>query len=211
MDTMAKELTYNVNMVKHLNQLLSSKDEEIEELTQKVEERENAQHTATERADGLANLQDGTQQQLKSTSDERNRLKELTDMQQQQLMQTNRMLHVQESRLGSIKGLVSSLSYNIEAWAVDDEDWDQKTFCTKSSTVLEGLDFVKVKDSTNGRTNAAFATISPEKDCDKSAGTTNVTAAIDDEDISTLDISTLASPSPSPARERIEEADNRLS
>jgi chromosome segregation ATPase len=91
---------------------------------------------------GQSSLNDGTQEELTATRAERNRLQQELDQQQQQLIEANHTLQVQESRLGSIKSLVASLSYNIESWTLDDE-WDQKTSSTTktlSTTVVEGMD-----------------------------------------------------------------------
>lgn len=183
-DVAEKDLTYNENMVKHLNQLLSNKDAEIEELTKMLKGKEESQQRSLSRLSKLTNLHNGMQRQLKSTKDELDRLQEHTSTLQQQLEQSNRILQIQESRFGNIKGLVHSLSYNIDSWAFDDQEWDQKT-------VVEGLETLKLKGANNGRN---VPTTLEKADSDKSADTTNDTAAMDDEDISTL------SPSPSPGR-----------
>ena len=59
--------------------------------------------------------------------------------------------------MGNIKNLVSSLSYNVQTWAVDDE-WDQK-----QSTVFEDMEAIDGKEDgkkrlVEKRTEAFFLT-----------------------------------------------------
>jgi len=164
MAIMEKNHNYNIDMVKHLNELLSSKDEKLKQVTNELSRKEDAQRKVAQLSDQLATLQKGTQLQLESAAKDKTQLKELTENQQRQLSQMKRMLEVQESRLGSIKSLVASLSYNIESWSMDDEEWDQKTFITKASTFLEGLEAVAVKDSARELTNAASSSTAHDKD-----------------------------------------------
>jgi hypothetical protein len=168
---MRKDVNYNQEMVHHLGSLLSNKDGEIQKLNRKLQENELAQHTGIQRTKQLASSKEETEQALNSTKGDLNRLKSLTDAQKRQLQDANRMVHVQENRLGSIKSLVASLSYNIESWAMDDEEWDQKTSATPGSTIVEGLETLNKQKTSSLRSSSRHerldfppvATGTPEK------------------------------------------------
>lgn len=155
-----KDLQYNQNMVHHLNQLLSSKDQQIQTLKQKLDEKESAKSSATKRADTLATLQDGTQSELQQTREQLISLQEQTETQQQELIEANRLIHVQESRLGSIKSLVASLAYNIDSWATDDE-WEAASQKIAASTRISSSQ--SVRSQVTPPKSIPIATPSPPK------------------------------------------------
>ncbi|CAJ1966497.1 unnamed protein product [Cylindrotheca closterium] len=118
---MAKDLTYNTNMVRNLNELLTSKDEHIGELKQEnfdLKQEKQAQQTQN---DGLQNSLQATQDELLDAKQEVQRLSKMYEQQSEQLTEANRIVRVQESRLASIKSLAQSLSFNIESWDLDDQ------------------------------------------------------------------------------------------
>jgi chromosome segregation ATPase len=156
------DLKYKEDAVRHLHELLSAKDEQMSDLNAKVSEKEIVQRKTAGQAKQFSALCDRTQEELDATREEVERLRRLTENQHAQLVEVNRKMHVQECRMGNIKNLVSSLSYNVQTWAVDDE-WDQK-----QSTVFEGMEIAgkedRKKKHVQKRTEAFFLTESDSFD-----------------------------------------------
>jgi len=118
---MVKDLTYNTNMVRNLTELLNSKDEHISELKQENDGLKQENQAQKEQSDAMqANLQT-TLDELLDAKQEVKRLSNAYEQQSEQLTEANRIVRVQESRLASIKSLAQSLSFNIESWALDDQ------------------------------------------------------------------------------------------
>lgn len=123
---MAKDLTYNTNMVRNLNELLTTKDEIISDLKQENAKLNQELHVQTERGDSLESTLQETQDELLDAKQEIQRLTKAYQQQSELLTESNRIVRVQESRLASIKSLAQSLSFNIESWALDDQQQEEE-------------------------------------------------------------------------------------
>lgn len=151
------DLKFKEDAIRHLHELLSAKDGQMRDLNAKISEKETIQQQTAVQAKQVSALCDRTQQELDATREEVERLRRLTENQHVQLIEVNRKMHVQECRMGNIKNLVSSLSYNVQTWAVDDE-WDQK-----QSTFVGGIEAINgkgygKKKHAEKRTEAFFLT-----------------------------------------------------
>lgn len=122
LDKLSKELKHREDMVRHLNELLSKKDEEIRSLTSKLKDAERECLISKDQARKIDSLHTGTLQELNSAKNEMNRLRRRSETQLEQLNESKRMVQLHESRLGNIKSLVASLSYNIDSWTQDAEE-----------------------------------------------------------------------------------------
>lgn len=120
-DDLKGQLQYKEDMVRHLNQLLAKKDEEIAKLTRQLKEREVSCQEATARGDKLQGVHETTLEKLNNVQEEASRLRKLSAKQQNHLNDAKRKIRIQENRLASIKSLVSSLNYNIDSWVDVDE------------------------------------------------------------------------------------------
>ena len=199
------DLKYKEDAVRHLHELLSAKDEQMRDLNAKFSEKETVQQKTAGQAKQVSDLCERTQQELDATREEVERLRRLTENQHARLVQVNRKMHLQECRMGDIKNLVSSLSYNVQTWAVDDE-WEQK-----QSTVFEGMEAIEIKEDgkerhVEKRTEAFFLTGSDPfhkvtVDSEMSFETTDTATATTRETIEDDDFSSAfsASPARSPA------------
>jgi hypothetical protein len=125
------------NTLIHLNQLLSTKEHLIRELHQQLEEKKAAERVSSKQAEFLSTLQSGAQHELDTTRIEKQQLRNQAELLQEQLFEANRKFNTQEHRLGSIKSLVSSLSYSLQTWDVDDE-WEKNL--DTHSAVVEGME-----------------------------------------------------------------------
>ena len=149
-----EELTKQQDMVRHLNELLTSKDEELASLYHRLHEAESAHQTVAANANKLEGMNEATVKELNKIEEEMNRLKKLTHEQQAQLEESKRTINAQETRMNSIKTLVASLNLNIESWSdpnaqgksksgregkkeVDDRSTCFSTHCTLAT---EGVD-----------------------------------------------------------------------
>jgi hypothetical protein len=209
--TQIAELKKQEGMVHHLNQLLSSKDNEIKDIKLKQLEEESAKQLATKKASRFEKLHGGAQHELNHAQEENKRSRTVIETQQMQLQETNRIRRVQESRLGTINNLISSLSYNIDTWSMED-DWDRRSIATHNSPVsLEGIEHVRKKDQSRRRVHPSKRGDWPDKsDCEKSICDTHRTAVSvstrdsgphdEDEDMSALSLAQ------SPSRPRSAEA-----
>lgn len=127
---MSKDLTYNANMVRNLNELLTSKDEQIQDLNRHSAVLQQQNQEAIQRSNTLEESLNKSDQDLLEARREIQRLGTMYEGQQDQLTEANRIVRVQDSRLASIKSLAQSLNFNIESWALDDEQeeggWEQQ-------------------------------------------------------------------------------------
>jgi hypothetical protein len=149
----SKDLTYNANMVRNLNELLTSKDEQIQGLNQhnKVLQQQNKQEN--ENNNVSQESLNKTKEDLMAAQQEIQRLGMMYERQQDQLTEANRIVRVQDSRLASIKSLAQSLNFNIESWALDDqqeeEEWGQQQQQQQQQRdsgkfpVLEGMETIR--------------------------------------------------------------------
>ncbi|KAL3923036.1 MAG: hypothetical protein SGILL_001882 [Bacillariaceae sp.] len=123
-------------MVHHLNELLTAKDEEIAELKQNLVRVESSYESAAERVDELSEMHKTAVTDLNQTKEELNELKLISHENQNQLEMYKRTVRVQNSRLGTVKTMVSSLSFNLESWEEEsrkeEERANSSTFCPSS-------------------------------------------------------------------------------
>ena len=136
----SKDLEDNQVMVRNLNQLIASKDVEINDLLRKTQELQNRYDTEVESNVTLQASHNKIQQELQVVRDELTRVQSSYTQQQEQLTESNRLVRVQDSRLASIKSLAQSLNFNIESWAMDDNEEGQdgeEEWCRTDSAIGE--------------------------------------------------------------------------
>jgi hypothetical protein len=104
-----EELARQKDMVRHLNELLTSKDEELASLYDRLHEAESAHETVVAIANKLEGMHEATVNEI-------NRLKKLADEQNTQLEESKGTIIAQETRMNSIKTLVASLNLNMNSW-----------------------------------------------------------------------------------------------
>ena len=108
-------------MVRNLNQLISSKDGELEDLRKKMIALQEKYDAQVESNAALQASNNKVQEKYEMVHQEAQRLHSICNKQQEQLVESNRLVRVQDSRLASIKSLAQSLNFNIESWALDDD------------------------------------------------------------------------------------------
>ena len=149
------ELKEQEDLARHLSQLLCSRDDEIDHLKRQLSETETAAKLASENACQSEKLHRDTRRELMDTQKENEHLRNVVETQQNQIQEAERVRHIQESRLGTVKNLISSLSYNVDTWSIEDGDWaedgDNRTQMPPllppvAPLSLEGIERVKEKD-----------------------------------------------------------------
>jgi hypothetical protein len=118
------ELTKQKDMVRHLNELLTAKDEELVRLKQNLVRVETKYEAATEKADELAEMHETATNELARTKEELNDLKLLSHENHNMMEKYKQTVRVQNNRLEAVKTMVSSLNFNLESW--EEEDRKQK-------------------------------------------------------------------------------------
>eukprot|EP00980_Cylindrotheca_fusiformis_P001350 scaffold338_cov116-Cylindrotheca_fusiformis.AAC.15 len=126
LNEMSHDLTYNSNMVRNLNELLSSKEEQIQDLQQQQTILQRRYEESIARGNRFEQAYEESQKECMVVRDEMQKLAKLYTNQQDQLTEANRIVRVQDSRLASIKSLAQSLNINIESWALDDQQQQQQ-------------------------------------------------------------------------------------
>jgi len=113
------QLKYKEDMIRHLNQLLSQRDGEIESLGRQLTEKGEEHKNATSEIGQLQKEREETLTKLNSVRNEVNRLTKVSQKQHNQIEKSIRTIRIQEKRLASIKSLVSSLNFSIASWDDD--------------------------------------------------------------------------------------------
>jgi hypothetical protein len=125
--SLREELLRHQEMVRHLNELLTTKDDEISQLKQKLAEMESLHKAASEREAKLSEKHSASSKELSTLREEMEELKQISHESQSQLEKYRHTVEVQGNRLGTVKNLVATLNFNMESWEREDKGRDQRT------------------------------------------------------------------------------------
>ncbi|KAG7371981.1 ankyrin repeat domain protein [Nitzschia inconspicua] len=133
-----EELLKQQEMVRHLNELLTTKDDELAVLKERLTGVESSYNMATARANQLSDERDVALKDLSSLRQELEELRQLSHENQNQLEKFKHTISVQDNRLGTVKNIVATLSFNMESWEKEDDERDRdRVVATKDQRVSD--------------------------------------------------------------------------
>ncbi|KAL3914743.1 MAG: hypothetical protein SGILL_005976 [Bacillariaceae sp.] len=168
--TLKAELVKQKDMVRHLNELLTAKDEELVQLKQNLVRVEAKYEATSEKADELTELHDTAASDLARTKEELNELKLISHENQNMMEKYKQTIRVQGSRLGTVKTMVSSLNFNLESWEEEDRKQEDQVTPRKQTEADDTFCHSTLGDE-----------VDTSHDSDMMAGTTVYLRQLDDD------------------------------